>query len=325
MVRLFSLLASLFATVTVLLMTAGLVIAHFAFVPGPYLQEGFFTVAQGASLRSISSALEKQGFISSRYVFTGLNILKNSSGDMKAGEYLLTPYMTPDDISKLFVSGKVYLHKFTAVEGESIHQICENVAADNKLSGQLPEAWPEGVLLPDTYKFPRGESREAILKRMNKEMQLYLNQAWKNRAPDLPLETPLQALILASIIEKEAALSHERPQVAAVFINRIRKNMAFQSCATVIYAITEGKRKLDRKLLKADLSFVSPYNTYLHNGFPPTPICCPGRAAIDAALHPSKSDDLFFVIDGEGGHQFSPSFQAHNQAIQEAKQNGAYD
>lgn len=324
MKRLFSLLASLFTVSIILLVILAALLNQYAFSPGPYDKEGFFIVEKGESLRGISRALEKQGYVTSRYIFLALNLLKNSSSQLKAGEYLLTPALSPDEISKLFVSGKVYLHKFTAVEGESVHRIYVDLATESKLVGELPEVWPEGVLMPDTYKYPRGETRKKILTHMQKAMQNYLNEAWKKRDPASPLETPLQALILASIIEKEAALSHERPQVAAVFLNRLKKNMAFQSCATVIYAMTEGKRKLERKLLKSDLDFVSPYNTYLHRGFPPSPICCPGRAAIDAALHPADTKDLFFVVNGEGGHHFSPSFTAHNRAIQEAKRSGAF-
>lgn len=321
---LFSLLASLFSIAIILFVILALLLQHYALEPGLSKESRFFVIEKGASLNSIALTLENQGYINSRYIFIALNMLKNTSGDMKAGEYKLKPFMSPDEISKLFVSGKVYLHKFTVVEGQTLHQIYEDLAREEKLTGGLPEnEWPEGVLMPDTYKYPRGESRRTLLTRMNKAMQSYLNMAWEGRNPKVDLKTPLEALTLASLIEKETAIAAERPLVAAVCLNRLKRGMLLQIDPTVIYAITEGKMDLGRKLLRSDLSFVSPHNTYVSKGLPPTPICCPGRSSIDAALHPADSDMLYFVADGSGGHVFSKTLKGHHRNVREGKRSGA--
>jgi UPF0755 protein len=174
---------------------------------------------------------------------------------------------------------------------------------------------PEGSLLPETYRYSYGDSRAGMISRMQKSMQDALNELWPKRDPAIPLKSPLEAVIMASIIEKETGKAVERPRIAGVFYNRMRSNMRLQSDPTVIYAITLAKGPMNRELVHDDLAFASPFNTYTRDGLPPEPICNPGRAALEAALHPEQNDFLYFVADGTGGHVFSKDLAAHNQNV----------
>jgi UPF0755 protein len=183
------------------------------------------------------------------------------------------------------------------------------------LTGEIPD-FGEGEILPETYTFMKGETRENIVNQAKKALEDTIKEIWAQRAENLPLKTPQELLILASIVEKETGLPDERDMVASVFVNRLKIGMRLQTDPTVIYAITQGKSELGRPLYKKDLSFDSPYNTYLYEGLPPTPICAAGKEAIYAAAHPLNTDYLYFVASGNGGHNFAKSLSEHNKNVQ---------
>lgn len=287
--------------------------------PGPLLIPYEFVVERGMSMRSIAYELERQGGISNRYVFmVGARAL-GEQNDLKAGEYALTPGMSMRDILHVMAHGKVIQRQVTIPEGLTSFEIVQLLKTVDALKGEIIQIPPEGSLLPNTYSYHKGEQRARVLARMQESMIDVINRLWDDRANDLPFETKAQALILASIVEKETGHPEERARVAGVFINRLRKNMLLQTDPTVIYALTKGKHKNDgrgplgRRLLRKDLAYDSPYNTYLYPGLPPGPIANPGEESIAATLNPEEHDFLYFVADGSGGHVFSKTLAEHNQ------------
>jgi len=218
---------------------------------------------------------------------------------------------------QILIEGKSIEHKVTIAEGLTVAEIYKVLEETPLLEGDLPPPPSEGSLLPETYSYLRGENRATLVERMQKDMDSTLTELWENRAPNIAIDTKEEALILASIVEKETGVASERSHVAAVFHNRLRKGMKLQSDPTVIYAITLGKEKLDRPLSKSDLGTDSPYNTYQVTGLPPGPIANPGRAALEATLKPDDSDDLYFVANGSGGHAFAKTLEEHNKNVAE--------
>jgi UPF0755 protein len=212
------------------------------------------------------------------------------------------------------VRGKSILHKLTAPEGKTTKQILALVAAHEVLVGDITMAPAEGALLPETYSFTRGETRDELIADMMRARDAVLDELWEKRANDLPIMTKDEAIILASIVEKETGVASERPLIAAVFVNRLRRGMRLQSDPTIIYGLTGGE-PLGRGLRKSELERETPYNTYLISGLPPTPIANPGRASIEAVLDPAESDYLFFVADGTGGHVFAATLEEHNRNV----------
>ncbi len=215
----------------------------------------------------------------------------------------------------LLQSGRTVVRRLTVVEGMTTDQVLEQLRAAEGPVGTLDDHPPEGSLLPETYHFSYGDTRDAMLARMMRAMDKLLADLWPNRAADLPLETPRQAVTLASVVEKETGKPDERARMAGVFVNRLRRGMPLQSDPTVLYALTEGRSTLDRRLTRDDLTADSPYNTYRNKGLPPGPICNPGRDALVAALNPLPTDDLYFVADGEGGHFFAKTLKEHNRNV----------
>jgi UPF0755 protein len=215
----------------------------------------------------------------------------------------------------LIVSGKELVFKLSVPEGWTTAQVIARVAAHESLTGDITQTPPEGAILPDTYVFRRGMTRDALLLEMRAAQAKILDEMWAKRAPDLPFTTKEEALTLASIVEKETAIAAERPQVAAVFINRLRAGMRLQSDPTIIYGITKGKSKLERPILKSDIQERTPYNTYRIAGLPPTPIDNPGKESIAAVLNPIDSKALYFVADGSGGHVFAETLDEHRKNV----------
>lgn len=252
--------------------------------------------------------------------------LDDLASHLKVGEYALSPGMTPRDVLERIVAGRVIQYSLTVVEGWTFHQLRQALAAHPKIGQTLGDAsdadimtrlgrpgqHPEGWFLPDTYHFPTGFSDEAFLRRALLAMEQQLAQAWSQRAADLPLNDPYQALILASIIEKESGVAAERPIIAGVFARRLRKEMLLQTDPTVIYGLGAA---FDGNLRRRDLMSDTPYNTYTRKGLPPTPIALPGVSALEAAVHPAEGDTLYFVADGQGGHVFSKTLNEHNRAV----------
>ena len=216
---------------------------------------------------------------------------------------------------RIIASGRSIAYPITVAEGLTSAEVVTLLQEDARLTGDIAGTPPEGTLLPETYRVHRGDDRQALLDRMQQSMRETMDELWPGRAADLPYETREQALVLASIIEKETAVPEERGVVAGVFVNRLRRGMRLETDPTVIYALTEGRGPLGRRLLRADLDVDSPYNTYRVAGLPPGPIANPGRASIAAALNPEETDYLYFVADGSGGHAFARTLREHNRNV----------
>lgn len=282
--------------------------------PNALSEEVSVVLDRGVTVRRMSENLEKAGVISSsllfRIVVRGLGVDKR----LKAGEYMFPPRINMIQVANRLLNGEVYYRKITLPEGLTSVQMTELIKNDPNLSGEITTEVPEGSLLPETYSFSKGDSRNSIVLQAQKAMDKVLETVWQdNRVPVLKNKEEL--LILASIVEKETGLPEERHDVAAVFVNRLNKGMMLQTDPTVIYALTLGQSELGRPLYKKDLEIDSPYNTYRNYGLPPKPICNPGKEAIIATANPSDADYLFFVASGSGGHRFARSLSEHNDNV----------
>ena len=284
---------------------------------GPLDQTTDYMVREGAGLNEIAAGLERQGIIGNQRIFS-LGA-KGMLGDdtLKAGEYEIKAGSSMREIVELMQSGKSILHSFTVPEGQTVQQVFDRLRADEMLEGDLPAEMPaEGALLPETYKYSRGTTRAEIVEQMAKAQTRALEQIWARRAPDLPLASPEELVVLASIVEKETAKADERPRVAGVFINRLNQGIRLQSDPTIIYGLFGGAGKpSDRPIYKSDIEKPTPYNTYVIDGLPPTPIANPGREAMEAVANPSRTKDLYFVADGTGGHAFAETLKDHNSNV----------
>ncbi|MEP1471726.1 MAG: endolytic transglycosylase MltG [Halieaceae bacterium] len=290
-------------------------------------QEGYtLNVVAGDSLRSVSAQLVADGVFEFPYVLRAYGRWTGLDQSIKRGEYLLKPGLTPVTLLALLQSGRVVSYAVTLPEGITLSKAIAILADTDVLAAELtgaddpriaqliaPLELPEGLFLPETYRFERGDSDWQVLQRAYAELQKVLAQEWQERAPELPYETPYEALIMASIIERETGVPSERPEIAGVFVRRLQKRMRLQTDPTVIYGLGEAfDGNLRRKHL-ADAG--NPYNSYRHHGLPPSPIALAGRAAINAALHPAAGTTLFFVAKGDGSHQFSTTLEEHERAV----------
>lgn len=282
---------------------------------GPLAADTVFQIERGGGLLGIAAELEKGGVISDANIFAAAAKLTGSANRLKPGEYQFRQAMSMREVMALLVSGKFITYKLTVPEGWTTAQALDRVRENEVLTGDITLTPAEGQIMPDTYVFQRGETRDHIVKGMMNASQKLMDELWPQRAADAPVATPAEALILASIVEKETGVPDERPRVAAVFSNRLKQNMRLQSDPTIIYGITGGKTKLDRALTKQDIAEVTPYNTYRINGLPPGPIANPGRAAIAATLAPARTNDLYFVADGSGGHVFAATLEEHRANV----------
>lgn len=282
---------------------------------GPLLSVVNLVIPKGASLNSVAAKLEEAQVIDKAWLFKILARVSGLAKHLKAGEYQFEPGVSLKQAMDKISKGEVFLRKITIPEGLTSGQIMYLVATYPGLEGEIDIDVKEGELLPETYSFELGASRNSIILQAKAAMQKTLEEAWAARDDDLPIKNIADLLTMASIIEKETGIADERPLVASVFLNRLRKGMRLQTDPTVIYAITEGETSFGRSLKKKDLKIDSPYNTYLNYGLPPGPICNPGREAIMAAAHPAESDYLYFVADGKGGHRFAKSLSEHNRNV----------
>jgi UPF0755 protein len=288
------------------------------FGPGPKTADGkpsIFVVAGGDGTSAVTSRLSDAGLVRSGLGFRIVAAVTGAGGRLKPAEYEIPSGATPGRIAAILTSGKGVRRSVTLPEGWSVSQIYARLAANTILTGDLPPPPPEGSLNPDTYMIQRGDTRADIVQRMRESHDAMLEELWLKRAPDLPIRTKEEAVVLASIVEKETGVAEERPRVAAVFVNRLRKGMKLQSDPTIIYGITKGA-PLRRKIFKSDLENPHPWNTYVINALPPTPIANPGKASIAAVLNPPKSNELFFVADGTGGHVFAETYAEHDRNVQ---------
>jgi UPF0755 protein len=280
---------------------------------GPLTETKTIVIPRGTPTREIAAMLDKEGAVYSPLLFRAAAKLF-ASGSLKAGEYQIETGQSAADIAYMMHEGRSVAHWFKVAEGLTSAEIAHLLDDSVALNGHAPSA-PEGSLLPETYRYSYGNNRSEIIARMQKSMQDLLNEEWPKRDAALPLTSPQEAIIMASVIEKETGKPAERPRIAGVFYNRLHYNMRLQSDPTVIYAITLAKGPLGRELTRNDLTFPSPINTYTSDGLPSQPICNPGRASIMAALHPEKNDFLYFVADGTGGHVFARNLAEHNDNV----------
>ncbi|NDE90153.1 MAG: endolytic transglycosylase MltG [Alphaproteobacteria bacterium] len=292
----------------------GFYVAQQLQAPGPLNETKNIVIPRGSGGTAIAQKLEKEGVISSALFFK-LGYVLAQHPELKAGEYQFTPHMALPEIIDKMARGDIVKRKFTMPEGRTSMEIVQILNAEPALSGTIIALPPEGSLMPDTYQFTLGDDRNAKIKDMQKAMQDALLQIWAQRDADNPLQTPEQLLTLASIVEKETGVAAERPRVAGVFMNRLRKGMMLQSDPTVSYGITGGRAPLGRLLTSDDLRKPTLYNTYTIAALPPGPIANPGKAALLAAAKPEKNDFIYFVADGSGGHAFAATLEQHNQNV----------
>ena len=278
-------------------------------------EETIYTLERGKGLSAIADDLESLGIISNSLIFQlGVRFYEGQS-DLKAGEYAIPSGASMQEVMDILRDGKSILYKLTIPEGLTTAQAMRLVAADETLLGDMPEELPkEGDLLPETYLFQRGTTRTEFITMMTDAHDKVLAELWEGRADNLPIKTPEDAVILASIVEKETGLAEERPMVAGVFINRLNRPMRLESDPTIIYGLTGGE-PLGRGLRQSELKKPNPYNTYQIDGLPPTPIANPGRDALAAVLNPPETKALYFVADGTGGHVFATTYSEHRRNV----------
>ena len=281
--------------------------------PGPSEVSRVVVVESGRGIEDIGHALESAGVVKHAEVFAIGARVSGHARSLKAGEYRFPPQVSPRGVTEILMSGRTVVRRITVVEGLSVAQILDKIRASDGLFGEVTTIPEEGSLLPETYHFSWGDTRDGLIVRMQLEMRKLLEELWPDRQPGLPFDTVEEAVILASIVERETAKHDERAVIAGVFVNRLRRGMRLQSDPTVAYGIApEG---LNRPLTRADTATPTPYNTYIIDALPPSAICSPGEASIRAALDPADHDYLYFVADGTGGHTFARTLREHNRNV----------
>src|SRR5213076_1353231 len=271
--------------------------------------------------REIAETLQREGVIDiNPWVFMGAAFALKASSELKPGEYAFQKNASLRDVIGTIVEGKVVQHAVTIAEGLTSEQIVARLSDNDIFAGSVKEIPREGTLLPETYKFPRGTTREQVIQRMQQAQKRVLAEIWERRSPDLPIRSPDQLVTLASIVEKETGKADERSRVAAVFVNRLRQRIKLQSDPTIIYGLVGGKGTLGRPIMRSEIEQPTPYNTYVVEGLPPGPIANPGRASLEATANPARTKEIFFVADGTGGHAFAESLAQHQQNVAKLRQ-----
>jgi UPF0755 protein len=304
--------------VAVVIVSAGLLFHRFD-APGPLAGPAIVVVPQGAGVAAVAGLLARHGVIRNALVFEAGVRISGNGGRLRAGEYEFPGYASARDIMDMLTAGRILVRRLTVPEGLTTAQVYELVSIAYGLDGDLGPMPGEGTLLPDTYHYTYGDTRAVLIQRMSQAMTETVARLWRDRASELSLRSPHEAVILASIVERETGQPVERARVAGVFFNRLARNMPLQSDPTVAYgaALDAGmeNRVLPRPLSRADLKRSGPYNTYLNRGLPPGAIANPGAAALYAVLHPEKTNALYFVADGTGGHAFAVTLDEHNRNV----------
>ncbi|MCC2096004.1 MAG: endolytic transglycosylase MltG, partial [Hyphomicrobiales bacterium] len=272
---------------------------------GPLANDKVIYIAPGTDVVNIIDKLTKENVIDHPTMLKAALWVTRKWGKVKHGEYLFKAHVSHNQVIDTLVSGRQVLHSVTIPEGLTSQQIVERLRANELLAGDIKDVPAEGSLLPETYKVVRGSSRALLIRKMQRDQEKVLNRVWAKRAKDLLLNSKYELLTMASIVEKETGRADERSRVAAVFLNRLKKRMRLQSDPTIVYGIAGGKGTLGRSILRSEITKATPYNTYVIPGLPPGPIANPGLAALEATANPSKTDDLYFVADGTGGHAFA--------------------
>ncbi|MXO89867.1 endolytic transglycosylase MltG [Pontixanthobacter aquaemixtae] len=272
-----------------------------------------FVVSSGSTLTSVARQLEEGGHIASADAFLLRAKILGGGDPVQAGEFMLPAGISPARILETFQTGDVIRRFVTIPEGMPSIMVHERLMAEPLLTGEIPVP-EEGSILPDTYDFERGEDRTKVLARMQVAMRNFLAEAWPKRKSDIAVNSPEDAVILASIVEKETGVSSERQMVAGLYSNRVKQGMLLQADPTIIYPITRGK-PLGRRIRQSEIAAINDYNTYTMTGLPKGPITNPGRASIEAVLDPAKTSALFMVADGKGGHVFADTLEEHNANV----------
>jgi len=309
----------LIAIVGLLTFFGGLVLAGYAAINYKYergseIEKGVFEVPKGAGLSRIADKLEDEGYIEDAFLFKLVTKLRGNEANFKAGEFGIEQNASMAAIYETLAEGKAILYPFTAAEGLTSSMIVRSLDGVETLIDDNPETPKEGTLLPETYLTPKGMKQSELLSKMAQAQQDLLDEAWEKRDPNIPVKTKEEAIILASVVEKETGIGMERGMVAGVFTNRLRIGMKLQSDPTIIYGITRGE-PLGRRIRQSEIDRVTDWNTYQIPALPKTPICNPGRDAILAVLNPSETDALFFVADGTGGHAFAKTLREHERNV----------
>jgi len=304
---------------------AFIVVKHKLGEPGPLAADKVVYIPpRGEASESFAqqaiSQLEREGVIKNPLLMEGALFVERAYGKLQSGEYLFKKGASLRDVIDILANGRQLLHAVTIPEGLTSEQIVQRLHENDVLSGDVNDIPKEGSLLPETYKAQRNFSRSKLLAKMQADQRKLVEQIWAKRAKDLPLKTPYELVTLASIVEKETGKPEERPHVASVFVNRLRKGMRLQSDPTIVYGLVGGKGSLGRGILRSEVERPTPYNTYAIEGLPPGPIANPGRAALEAAANPARTRDLYFVADGTGGHVFAESLEEHGRNVQKWRQ-----
>ena len=309
----------IFPIVIVLASVAWWQVKNLIVAEGPLQEVVNVVIPKGANTKIVAQELKKSGVIDSELLFRLVTRLNSADKNLKAGEYQFMPKVSVLQVMEKIARGEVYYRKITIPEGLTVGQIMYLISNYPGLSGEINLDVKEGELLPETYSFELDAPRDSIILQAKTAMDKIKQVIWDNREEGLPYKNINDMMTMASIIEKETAVPEERAIVASVFINRLHKKMRLQTDPSVIYALTEGEFELNRPLRKNDLNVDSPYNTYRNYGLPPHPICNPGVEAMEAAAHPDKTDYLYFVADGKGGHNFAKSLNEHNRNVRKWK------
>lgn len=280
----------------------------------PYIEEGSLIIERGTSVKQISTLICNEGLFFNDKLLTLIIFLQGKANKLQCGEYAIEAGESAVHFLDKLSKGKVIVHSLTIPSGLTNHQIADKLIQENRLNGSIT-ASADSYLFPDTYQYTYGMQKEAMWKIMKDKGSQTLNALWEENKHNSFLTSIKEVLILASIVEKETNKAEELPRVAAVFINRLKSTMKLQADPTVVYAVTEGKGSLKRKLTKEDLKTPNLYNTYYVGGLPPGPICNPGLAALRAVIFPLKTRELYFVADGKGGHLFANSLKEHNNNV----------
>ncbi len=300
------------ALILLVLIAAGVVLYGW-YGSGPLAKDGTFIVPNGASLSAVADRLEEKGVISSATGFKLRARVFGGGRDIKAGEFAIPAHASPSRVLGIITSDDVIRRFVTVPEGMPSIMVYERLKAQDELTGDIASP-AEGSILPDSYAFERGETRQAVLRRMQAAMSRTIAELWPKREQGLIVKTPEQAITLASIVEKETGKPSERTMVAGLYSNRLKQGMMLQADPTIIYPITKGK-SLGRRILQSEIQAVNDYNTYTMVGLPKHPITNPGRASIEAVLHPAKTGALYMVADGTGGHAFAANLVDHNRNV----------
>lgn len=316
-------ISGVLTVILIVMLSAGgltLLVRHLYERPGPLTMAETVVIPKGFSSAEIAQRLEHEGVIASRWAFMINYLFQSRFGpkpiSLKHGEYLFKQGSSIHEVLETLAEGKSVAYKVTIPEGLTSHQIVERLKEEDNLSGEIAEIPAEGSLLPETYSIDKGMSRQELLQIMQVKQKQVLDAAWERRQSDLPFKSPEEAVVLASIIEKETGRADERDRIAGVFINRLQKGMPLQSDPTILYGVYGGQVQWGKPIMQSEKDTKNAHNTYQIKGLPQTPICNPGRPALEAALTPAKTNDLFFVADGNGGHVFTATLKDHNAAVQ---------